>query len=437
MLSREQNELVTRTDKGTPGGEMMRRYWQPVALSRELTDDVPLPVDVMGEELVLFRDAAGRPHLIGRACPHRAVDLSYGRVENDGLRCPYHGWLMSGTGRCLEQPGEPDGSAFKTKIRHPAYPAVDLGGLIFAYLGPLDAKGEAPRLPNFPFMSKPLEHTFVIKVLQECNYLQANEGNIDPQHLSYLHRFLSSKDLAESDLNTLISNDPAPQIEVEETDYGLRLFTARANRPGKRFVRITNFIMPNASSFHGSPLVDPRKGAVNDNVGYQVHWHVPVDDYSHWKYTLAFRFDGPVDKDFQRNSQFGDVGADFRSPRTRQNRYLQDRDEMKHTSFVGLGRSFQAHDKMATESQGAIMDRSNEHLGTTDRAVIMMRRQLLKAIEDIQAGRDPMFVERSGQPDQLKDMVVLSQEVPADTDLLGGWWRGFDPASRSAIQIAQ
>ena len=416
---------------------MLRRYWQPVALSSELTDDTPLPVDVMGEELVLFRDEKGQPQLIGRACPHRAVDLSYGRVENGGLRCPYHGWLMSGAGRCLEQPGEPDGSAFKTKIRHPAYPARDLGGLIFAYLGPLDAKGEVPRLPNFPFMSKPVEHTFVIKVLQECNYLQANEGNIDPQHLSYLHRFITNQGLDNAELNALLVNDPAPEIQVEETDYGLRLFTARANRPGKRFVRITNFIMPNASSFHGSPLVDPRKGPVNDNVGYQLHWHVPIDDYTHWKYTLAFRFDGPVDKDFQRNSQFGDIGADFRSPRTRQNRYLQDRDEMKHTSFVGLGRSFQAHDKMATESQGSIMDRSNEHLGTTDRAVILMRRQLLKAIEDIQAGRDPMFVERDGQADALKEMVVLSQEVPADTDLLGGWWRGFDPASRGTLAVAE
>ncbi len=433
MLNREQNELITRTDRGTPGGEMMRRYWQPVALSRELKDDVPLPVDVMGEELVLFRSENGAPQLIGRACPHRAVDLSYGRVENGGLRCPYHGWLLSGTGRCLEQPGEPDGSAFKDKIRHPAYPCRDLGGVIFAYLG----EGEAPRLPNFPFMSAPLENTFVIKVLQECNYLQANEGNIDPQHLSYLHRFITSQGLDNSELNTLLINDPAPEIQVEETDYGLRLVTARANRPGKRFVRITNFIMPNASSFHGSPLVDPRKGAVNDNVGYQIHWHVPIDDYTHWKYTLAFRFDGPVDIEFQRQSQFGDIGEDFRSPRTRQNRYLQDREEMKHTSFVGLGRSFQAHDKMATESQGAIMDRSNEHLGTTDRAVIMMRRHLLGAVEDIQAGRDPMFVEREGHPDRLKEMVVLSQEVPADTDLLGGWWREFSPATRSPIAIAK
>ena len=433
MLNREQNDLVTRTDRGTPGGELLRRYWQPVALSSELSDDTPLPVDVMGEELVLFRDDAGRPQLIGRACPHRAVDLSYGRVENGGLRCPYHGWLMSGEGRCLEQPGEPDGSAFKTKIRHAAYPARDLGGLIFAYLG----DGEAPRLPNFPFMSMPVEHTYAVKVLQECNYLQASEGNIDPQHLSYLHRFISNTGLDTAELNTLISNDPAPQIEVEETAYGLRLFAARANRPGKRFVRITNFIMPNASSFHGAPLVDPRKGAIDENVGYQLHWHVPIDDYNHWKYTLAFRSDGPVDKEFQQKSQFSDVGADFRSPRTRQNRYLQDREEMKHTSFVGLGRSFQAHDKMATESQGRIMDRSNEHLGTTDRAVIMMRRQLLQGIEDMRAGRDPMFVERDGQPDALQEMVVLSQEVPADTDLLGGWWRAFESARRGKIVLAR
>ena len=206
MLNREQNDRVTRTDRGTPGGDLLRRYWQPVALSRELSDETPLPVDVMGEELVLFRDEKGAPQLIGRACPHRAVDLSYGRVENGGLRCIYHGWLLSGTGRCLEQPGEPDGSAFKSKICHPAYPCRDVGGMIFAYLG----DGDAPRLPNFPFMSAPLENTFAIKVLQECNYLQANEGNIDPQHLSYLHRFISQQGLDSPELNALISNEPAP-----------------------------------------------------------------------------------------------------------------------------------------------------------------------------------------------------------------------------------
>jgi phenylpropionate dioxygenase-like ring-hydroxylating dioxygenase large terminal subunit len=432
MLNREQNDLITRTDQGTPGGELMRRYWQPVALSSELSDDVPLPVDVMGEELVLFRNEKGQPQLIGRSCPHRAVDLSYGRVENGGLRCIYHGWLLSGTGRCLEQPGEPDGSAFKTKIRHPAYPAHEAGGLIFAYMG----AGEAPRLPNFPFLNAPLENTFAIKALQECNYLQANEGNIDPQHLSYLHRFISANDLANPELNALLVNDPAPQIEVEETDYGLRLFAARANRPGHRFVRITNFIMPNASAFNGGPVTNPAKGKVADDMGYQIHWHVPIDDRSHWKYTVVCRLDGPVDKDYHRASQFGEISADFRSPRTRQNRYLQDRDEMRHTSFVGLGRSFQSHDKLATESQGEIMDRSNEHLGTTDRAVILMRRQLLGAIEDMQSGRDPMFVERDGQPDRLKDMVVLSHEISAQTELTSGWWRDFAPGSKGTIGLA-
>ena len=146
MLTRPQNDLITLTNAGTPGGEMMRRYWHPVALSQELTADEPLATRILGEDLVLFRDPSGKPKLIGRYCPHRAVDLSFARLEPEGLRCVYHGWLISGEGRCLEQPGEPAASTFKDKIKHPAYPCSEAGGLILAYLG----SGTPPRLPKFP-----------------------------------------------------------------------------------------------------------------------------------------------------------------------------------------------------------------------------------------------------------------------------------------------
>src|SRR5262245_19330512 len=130
MLSKEQNDLITLTDARTPGGELMRRYWQPVALSEELTADTPVPTRILGEDLVLFRDWAGKPQLIGRYCPHRGVDLSYGRLDKGGLRCIYHGWLMSGDGRCREEPGEPASSDYKDKIRHPGYPCHKAGRLI-------------------------------------------------------------------------------------------------------------------------------------------------------------------------------------------------------------------------------------------------------------------------------------------------------------------
>jgi phenylpropionate dioxygenase-like ring-hydroxylating dioxygenase large terminal subunit len=150
MLTREQNEALTRTGPGTPGGALLRRYWQPIALAREMPPGAPpLSVDVMGEELVLFRDDQGRLGLLDRHCCHRGTDLSYGRLECGGLRCLYHGWLYDVNGRCLEQPGEPATSTFKDRVRQPAYAVVERGGAFFAYLG----GGEPPEFPDYDFFT--------------------------------------------------------------------------------------------------------------------------------------------------------------------------------------------------------------------------------------------------------------------------------------------
>src|SRR5712692_2349482 len=184
MLTKEQNELLTQTGPGTPGGELLRRYWQPVALAEELPPGgAPLPVRMLGEDLVLFRDESGRPGLLGRHCAHRGADLSYGRLEDGGLRCLYHGWLYDVAGRCLEQPGEPADSTFCTRIRQLAYPAVERGGIIFAYLGP----GEPPLLPNYEFLAVPEAQRYATKYYQDCSYLQGSEGNLDPVHNNLLH----------------------------------------------------------------------------------------------------------------------------------------------------------------------------------------------------------------------------------------------------------
>jgi phenylpropionate dioxygenase-like ring-hydroxylating dioxygenase large terminal subunit len=431
MLGREQNDLITLTRLGTPGGELMRRYWQPVALSEEVPADAPVPVRVMGEDLVLYRDGEGRPNLIGRRCPHRGVDLSYGRVEGGGLRCLYHGWLLAGNGRCLQQPGEPAGSTFKDKIRHTAYPCREGGGLILAYLGP----GEPPRLPQFPFLAGAPERVWCTKIYHACNYLQANEGNIDPQHLSFLHVIPSPQSAILPDLNDLLTGDVAPRLEVEETAFGHRVYTTRKSGPDKHYVRITNFVMPNCSAFDGVPLLNPRTNPFRPNLGYQIHWHVPIDDGEHWKYTIIYRYDGPVDRDYMEKELFAELDESYRSPRNAQNRYLQNRAEMKRETFAGLGRNFYDQDLFAVETQGAIMDRSNEHLGTTDRPVILMRRQLLKAVEDVRAGRDPLFVERDGDANALAELVVRSDTLPAGVDVMSGWWREaarreLAPASR-------
>jgi phthalate 4,5-dioxygenase len=416
VLTKEQNRLITDTDPQTPGGELMRRYWQPAALSEEL-GDTPIPVRVLGEDLVLFRDADGRPALVERHCPHRLADLSFGLLDRGTLRCLYHGWLFDGSGRCLEQPGEAPGSTFKDRVRLTAYPCYENNGIILTYMGP----GEPPAVPPFPFLRGPAASVWVTKALHECNYLQANEGNVDPQHLSILHRTYSSADPHLLDVERFIAADVAPEIELEDTPYGFRIYAIRKTADGGRFVRITNFIMPNNSAFQGSPAVDPAVEPYDDNSGYQMHWHVPIDNESHWKYQIYFRLDGPVDREFLARR----VAAEdepYNRRRRAANRYLQDRGEQGVRTFAGMGYNFQDQDRFATESQGRILDRSREHLAETDRAVAAMRKMLLSAVEDVRAGKEPVFVLRD-DADPMADLVVIGKQVPAGTDLHAFWRR--------------
>src|SRR6266545_73081 len=218
-MLKEENELLTQVGPGTPCGELMRSYWQPVALAEELPEGgPPVPVRIMGEDLVLFRDEACRPGLLGIHCAHRGADLSYGRLEGGGLRCIYHGWLYDISGRCLEQPGEPAGSTFHERIRHAAYPCQEIGGVILAYLG----SGDPPPLPAYEFLLAPDARRFNGKGFRDCNYLQGNEGNIDPQHLGLLHRTAADGD---SSTVTIHARYLTPTIETENVDTGVRLYT--------------------------------------------------------------------------------------------------------------------------------------------------------------------------------------------------------------------
>jgi phenylpropionate dioxygenase-like ring-hydroxylating dioxygenase large terminal subunit len=190
MLSIQQNDLITRTGAGTPAGSLLRRYWQPAALVDELSGNRPIkPVRLLGEDLVIFRDERGRYGLIARRCPHRGTDLAYGRLENGGLRCAFHGWLFDINGKCLETPAEPDDSNLCANIRQKSYPVVEKNGILFAHLGP----GEPPALPHFDCFIAPDSHTFAFKGMIDCNWLQSLEVGIDPVHTSFLHRFLSGR----------------------------------------------------------------------------------------------------------------------------------------------------------------------------------------------------------------------------------------------------
>ena len=362
----------------------MRRYWQPVALAEELpAGGPPIAVRILSEDLALFRDERARPGLLGIHCSHRGADLSYGRIEDGGLRCLYHGWLYDIDGNCLDQPGEPEGSTFKDKVRHLAYPCAESGGIIFTYMGP----GEAPLLPAYEFLEVSEEHRYVSKYFQECNYQQGNEGNIDPQHNRFLHRHSFGRDTSTGGLS---SHAAAPTIEVEETDFGLRLTnwhdTVEDEGDEKRYLlRVSNFILPSLAAF---------PGGIPAGEGHGVNWHVPIDDTHHWKFVINFNRVRPLDR-----ARFGpdaqrEITEGYRLVRNPSNRYNQDREEMRTQSFIGMGPVFFVHDAFATQGEGAIQDRSAEHLGYTDKAIIAARHLMLRAIRDVQEGSDPPNVVR-------------------------------------------
>jgi phenylpropionate dioxygenase-like ring-hydroxylating dioxygenase large terminal subunit len=419
MLTKEENRLITLTGPGTPCGALMRCYWHPIALADDLPPGgAPMPIKLLGEELVLFRDDRARLGLLGLYCSHRCADLSYGRIEDGGLRCLYHGWLFDIQGRCLEQPAEPPESRYKDEIRHPAYPVVERGGLILAYLG----KDEPPLLPSYEFLNARPEHRFLQKTFMECNYLQALEGDIDPAHISFLHRSLQRRPLGRKDARTVPGSDTSaaafvradrrPRLEAERTDFGLRNYAIRDAGDGRRYVRINNFIMPNKVAAVGN------EGRVSE--GYTIHWRVPVDDENHFRFDFYFNRVRPVARERYENECATET-VDNRYRRNKRNRYLQDRDRMKTSNFTGLGDYYAAQDAFAAESPGPIHDRSREHLGTTDVCIVAARRQLLAAIASVEAGRDPIHVVRDPAQNDMSHIVVVSEVVPPDTDYKNLW----------------
>ncbi|MBM2811127.1 MAG: phthalate 4,5-dioxygenase [Chloroflexi bacterium] len=395
-LTREENDLLTQTGPGTPGGELLRRYWQPVALSEELPPSgAPRPVRIMSEDLVLFRDDGDRLGLLGLHCAHRGADLSYGRLEDGGLRCIYHGWLYDVSGRCLEQPGEPAGSTFHERLRHRAYPCREVGGIIFAYMGP----GEPPLFPAYEPLLADEGYRVSKKRLSDCNYLQSHEGNLDPEHLSFLHHGLPRRE------GNFYSAPPI--VRTEETPFGGRVYSIRPAPDGMRFVKTTCFVMPNINA------TGPDHG------GFQMGWHVPIDDFSHWRYSVGFRRTAPMDE-LARTESVSEIADGYRHVRNRANRYLQDREAMKTWSYSGIGTSNGPQDACVQEGMGAIEDRTEEHLGTTDQGVLLARDRLLRAIQDVLAGRDPPHVVRD-ETSNHHDIRVVTAVIPGDRDWYNFW----------------
>ena len=398
--------FLQHTNAGTPAGALLRAYWQPVGLSGDVASGgAPHPVRVMGEDLVLFRDDAGRAGLLGIKCAHRCADLSYGRVEDGGLRCLYHGWLFDVDGRCIEQPSEGASSTFKDRVRQKAYPCHEAGGAIWAYLG----AGEPPLFPNYPAIVAPEAYRLTTRWFSNCNWMQGHEGNIDPVHTSYLHRFALSEAPEKTRLGVFAS-DGAPDLAIEETRFGLRIFAERKIADSSdRYLRITNFVMPNTCAINGNEA-DLGPG------GCGMSWNVPIDDTHHWRYSFTFHAKAALAK--ERLAAFQDAekieGTD-RLRRNAANRYLQDRESMS-SSFTGLGKVFPVHDIFITESQGPILPHAEEHLASSDVAILRARRLLAEAAQAVAAGETPRGVVRDPGENTFNDIVVVTKRLPAEVD---------------------
>jgi hypothetical protein len=434
MLSAVENDQITRTGPGTPAGALMRRYWQPAALADELAGNRPVkPVQLLGEQLVIFRDDERRYGLIARACPHRGTDLAYGRLEDGGLRCAFHGWLFDVHGRCLETPAEPPGSPLCQNIRQTAYPVVERSGILFAYLGP----GEPPCFPHFDCFAAPASHTFAFKGLIACNWLQSLEVGIDPAHTSFLHRFFHDEDSAsgygklfrdrsiDSDMpmTRIMREFPRPRIEVEPTDYGLRVLTLRRISDAHTHVRVTNLVFPNAFTIPMSSEMTITQ------------WHVPVDDTRHYWYAIFTSFGAPVDREEMRRQRLSLYELpDYVPRKNKGNNYGFDPHEQAHETFTGMGADINVHDQWACESMGVIQDRGKEHLGQSDKAISAYRRLLRAAIAATGSG---------GRPPMLLDEAAAAQMTgPAAIDGIGpsddwqSYWRRTDANRRLASSWA-
>jgi nitrite reductase/ring-hydroxylating ferredoxin subunit len=359
-------DRMTRVGRGTPAGELLRRYWQAVALASEISDR-PKALRVLGEDLVAFRDGEGRPGLLDSHCAHRGTSLYYGRVEPEGIRCCYHGWLFDVAGRCLDQPCEPPESTYKERVRQPSYPCREYHGLVFAYLGPLD---RTPAFPRFDILEEGdgaivadgTSYGLGGGEVLDCNWLQIFENVMDPFHVFVLHNAFSGQQFAKS----LAAR---PNVSWEITERGMRSIQDRAWASGGTFRRITEVLLPNVRIVPGVGAFTDRRSERAGHVG----WIHPIDD-THTRMYSLLRV--PLQD-----------GKPVLPPRARHGGKLwSELNEEEHQRLPG--------DAEAMVSQGSIAARTFEHLASSDRGVVMLRRLIAEAIDAVEHGRDPIGVTR-------------------------------------------
>jgi phenylpropionate dioxygenase-like ring-hydroxylating dioxygenase large terminal subunit len=375
MLKKEQNDLLTQTGPGTSMGQLFRSYWIPALLAEELpeNDSPPVRVKLLSERLLAFRDSEGRYGLIDEFCAHRGVSLWFGRNEECGLRCPYHGWKYDVTGQCIDVPSEPVESGYAQKIKLKSYPLIKIGDVLWTYMGPPDKQ---PPQPEWEFAHVAAGQSFTSKRWQECNWLQAMEGGIDSSHVSWLHRGTIDRDphFRGSKGNEYNMKDVAPVFEVVEQPGGLYIGARRNAENGNFYWRITPWVMPSFT------MVPPR-------ADHPLHGHfwIPIDDENCWAWSYDYHPVRKLTNEEVQSAKNGEgihvryVPGTFRPLANKDNDYLIDREAQKAGILYSGVEGFSMQDASVQESMGPIIDRTKENLVGTDNGIIMARHRLMKA----------------------------------------------------------
>jgi 5,5'-dehydrodivanillate O-demethylase len=388
-MRQSENEMLTRVGAGTPAGELLRRYWHPVAMAGELTEEKPIKaVKLLGEKLVVFRLALGtgetqpRYGLVAEQCRHRLASLAYGRVDHEGIRCPYHGWKYSLDGRCLETPPEPSDSEYYREIRQPAYPVQKLAGLLFAYLGPQPV----PLLPRWDALAREDGKRWVtVESVIDCNWLQPMENSVDPSHLYWLHGYAFNSGHLESHMAQY-----QEKHEFIRFEYGIM---KRRITPGKKpsdppMVDEHPLIFPTALRHVSNEVRGTREPVYRHNIQIRV----PLDDTHTQVYRVNF-----IPSATERSPADQDPPYEYRPLKSPEGEY--------YMNVVS------AQDSMAWETQGPVTDRTQEHLGAADRGIVMFRRLLREQIEIVQKDGEPIGVIRDPARNKIINFDVINERI--------------------------
>jgi phthalate 4,5-dioxygenase len=417
LLTKEDNELITRVSPGTPMGNLMREYWTPALLSTEVPepDCAPVRIKLLGEELIAFRDTNGQVGLIASSCPHRGASLFFGRNEECGIRCVYHGWKFDVTGQCVDMPSEPAESNFKSKIKATAYPCIERNGMVWTYMGP---RQTPPPLPELEGNMLPEGTWNIVAVQRECNWLQALEGDIDTAHLGFLHHGTIPTSAATPGTFAFYElNDRAPRYQVVETAYGTMYGAYRPADNDQYYWRVAHFLLP----FYTMPPV----GLLGIKITARC-W-VPLDDEHTMFYMMSPKLRPAPEAQRQMQSDANPAAAfgptrllpnttgwygRFLPEPNRSNDYLIDREAQRRgDSYTGV-RGIHMQDQTITESMGPIYDRSREHLGSTDSMVIRTRLRLINAVKALRdRGETPPGVDEPSIYAVRAGGVILPKDV--------------------------